>query len=78
MVLPHNYSQPAEPGKGGLNGKHGSQPIGLSLFDLDSDVSEKVNVADANSEVVEKLQALAETAREDLGDGKRVGRGTRQ
>lgn len=78
MVLPHKYSQPSVPGNGGLNGKRGSRPIGLSLFDLQSDVSEKVNVADANPNVVRELQVLAEVAREDLGDGKRVGQGTRR
>ncbi len=78
LLLPHSYSHPAKPGTGGMNGKGGSRPIGLSLFDLQSDVGEMVNVADANPDVVRKLQALAELAREDLGDGKRAGQGVRR
>ena len=78
MVLPHSYSQPAEPGNGGLKGKRGSKPIGLSLFDLDSDLGEEVNVADVNPNVVKEIQTLARAAREDLGDGKRKGQGARR
>ena len=78
LVLPHNYSQPAEPGRGGLNGNRGNKPIELSLFDLESDVGETTNLADSNSDIVKRLQWLAEQAREDLGDGKRVGNGARR
>ena len=61
-----------------MNGKRGSKPIELSLFDLESDVGEKTNLADSNSDIVKRLQLLAEWAREDLGDGKRVGNGARR
>jgi arylsulfatase A len=78
LVLPHKFTKPAEPGTGGKNGKGGNQPIGLSLFDLQSDVAESVNVAADHPDVVAQLQELAEQARDDLGDGKRAGSGVRR
>ena len=40
----------------------------VALFDLDKDVGETTNVAALHPDVVERLKALAEKAREDLGD----------
>jgi len=58
-------------------GKHeGRQP--LKLFDLSKDIHEDKNVAEANPEVVKRLSALVEKAREDLGDTKRAGKGQRK
>ena len=45
----------------------------LELYDLASDIGESRNVAAANPQVVERLKALAEVARSDLGDGGRAG-----
>lgn len=47
------------------------------LVDLECDVGETTNVADANSEVVKRLQSIAESAREDIGDYDRVGKNVR-
>lgn len=54
----------------GIASRHGYrvESIGLSLFDLESDISESRNVADSNPEIVAKLMALGELARADLGD----------
>ena len=49
----------------------------LELFDLEADVAESRNVADAHPEVVSRLLAEAERARAELGDGARVGSGRR-
>jgi arylsulfatase A len=47
------------------------------LYNLDSDVGESQNVADANPDVVERLRALAEATGDDLGtDG--IGPGCRE
>jgi hypothetical protein len=51
--------------------------IGLSLFDLSSDIGESRNVATDHPDVVERLVALANRMREDLGDGEREGSGQR-
>jgi arylsulfatase len=51
--------------------------IGYALYDLESDVGERKNVAEWYPDVVERLMAIAERAREDLGDGPRPGTGVR-
>ena len=64
----------------GVDGKHGQsskRSIELSLFDLDSDVGEKTNVARQHPDIVEQLEKVAEVARVDLGDGPRKGRNLR-
>jgi arylsulfatase A-like enzyme len=50
-------------------GKAGQRPVGLALFNLDSDPGEKTNVAEANPGVVKALQALAAAMDADLGIG---------
>ena len=50
----------------------------LKLFNLAKDIHEDENLADKNPEVVKRLLALAERAREDLGDVNRPGLGQRK
>ncbi len=54
--------------------------VGLALYDLDADAGETRDVSAAHPEVVAGLQALAERAREDLGDTltQRTGKGVRE
>ncbi len=47
------------------------------LFDLAADIGERTNVAAQNPQVVDRLLALAEKARADIGDFDRVGAGAR-
>ncbi len=47
------------------------------LFDLESDIGETTNVYDQHPDVVERLTALAEVARDDLGDTDREAKGRR-
>ena len=54
--------------KGSRKPNPNAQPIGLQLFNLDSDIGESKNVADAHPDVVKRLQALAEAMNADLGD----------
>ncbi len=81
LMFPHKYrTLKGHPGgTGGLPISYQQADIGLSLFDLDNDVSETKNVIDEYPEVVAELQAAAEKAREDLGDtlNKRTGNGIR-
>jgi arylsulfatase A-like enzyme len=82
LYLPHTSRTLAD-GKGGADGtptKYKPLKVGLELYDLDADLGETTNVAEKNPDVVKRLEALAEKAREDLGDSltKRVGKGVRE
>ena len=61
-------------------GKITTNRIELSLFDLEKDIGETTNVADAHSDVVARLLLYAEGARADLGDAatQRKGSGVRE
>jgi len=48
-------------------GKAGARPVGLALFNLESDPGETKNLAETNPEVVKELQALAAAMDADLG-----------
>lgn len=79
LHFPHAYRS-LDGGKGGTGGKpvpYKTLKTGLALFDLSKDIGEKHNVADKHPEVVKRLKALAEKAREDLGDRRRKGSGVR-
>lgn len=67
------------PGNDGFPGPLGSLKAGLELYDLESDVGERTNVAAVHPEVVARLEKLAEQARRELGDKltNRVGAGVR-
>jgi arylsulfatase A-like enzyme len=80
LHFPHGYRKFVKGGTGGLPEPYANGQIELSLFHLDDDVGEARNVASAHPEVVARLQALAETARADLGDSaqKRKGTGVRE
>jgi arylsulfatase A-like enzyme len=82
LFFPHKARsmQGQEPGKDGIPGKYKQLPVGLELYHLGDDLGETRNVAAENPEVVQRLQALAEKAREDMGDSltKRVGKGSRE
>ncbi len=68
-----------ESGKGGIPGKYKPLPVTLELYNLGDDIGETKNVATEHPDVVKRLEALAEKAREDMGDSltKRKGSGAR-
>lgn len=80
LHLPHGY-RTLEGGRlatPDFFGRYGRAEIGLSLFDLATDPGERHDVADRHPDIVEELRALAERARNDLGDGRdREGSGVR-
>lgn len=80
LHFPHTYSSlTGTPGKDGQPGGYTQAKTELALFNLADDIGERHNVADKHPDVVERLQKLAEIARDDLGDvhTKREGKGRR-
>jgi arylsulfatase A-like enzyme len=80
LVFPHDYtSLSGKPGSGGTPGGYSTAKTELALYDLANDPKERTDVAEKQPEVVARLTALAETARDDLGDAlqKRQGKGIR-
>jgi len=79
LHVPHAYPsyEGQEPGRDGFPGKTVRREMGYALYDLESDIGERTDLAERFPDVVEELMAVAEKAREDLGDGPRAGRGVR-
>ena len=70
LYYPHTSRsyEGVEPGSDGFPGPYTTLAVSLELYDLKNDISETKNVIDQHPEVVAQLKALAEKAREDLGD----------
>jgi arylsulfatase A len=60
LHLPHNYRTLVEAGKDGAAGKYRQDRIELSLFDMENDPYEHVNVIDKYPDIAAKLQHFAE------------------
>ena len=82
LIFPHKSRSyvGVPPGKGGLPGPYAEIQTGLELYDLETDIGETKDVASAHPDIVTRLQALAESARKDLGDSitGRKGKGVRE
>jgi len=68
LQLAHSSQHVTEPGQDGRRGKVESERVELSLYDLETDPGETKNVAKDHPDIVARMQAFAEEAREDLGD----------
>jgi hypothetical protein len=55
-------------GSDGMPGKYRPLPVGLELYDLESDAGERHNVADQQTEVMREMQSMASKVRQELGD----------
>lgn len=79
LHFPHAYRTLADSpgGSDGMPSRYQNVRMEQSLYDLASDPGESRDVAAAHPEIVARLQALAETARDELGDAGRRGRGQR-
>jgi len=83
LVLPHRYrtlgGRPG--GRDGIPAKYDTVDLAApALYNLKTDRGETTDVAAANPEIVQRLQAFAEKCRAELGDSltKRTGSGTRE
>jgi len=70
LIFPHESQSYAgqTPGKDGFPGPTGKIKTGLELYDLVADIGETRDAAGDHPAVVAEIQALAETARGELGD----------
>ena len=70
LHFPHAYrtlnGRPG--GHDGIPVKYEQAKIGLSLFDLESDIGETIDVKDQHPEIVARMKMLADRMRQDLGD----------
>jgi arylsulfatase len=82
LIFPHKSRSyvGAEPRQDGFPGPYAQIQTGLELYDLEADIGEKRDVAREYPDIVAGLQALAEKAREELGDAltNRKGKGVRE
>jgi arylsulfatase A len=80
LHFPHGYRTLSgrRGGTGGLPVPYDTATIGLSLFDLESDIGETRDVKEQHPEVLARMQQLAEAMRKDLGDGKKAAPGRRE
>ena len=78
LHLPHAYRTLAgrEGGTGGQPTRYEQAKIGLSLFDLEKDISEQNDVSAQYPDVVERLLALVEQMRRQLGDSSKKMKGS--
>ncbi len=78
LVFPHKYRS-LDGGAGGQGGTpvaYKPKQAELALYDLKSDPGETKNILSEHPEIVKRLEAAAEVAREDLGDNLTKRRGT--
>jgi arylsulfatase len=71
LILPHTYRTLGghKPGMDGWPGEYVKQPVlEPELYDMANDIEERRNVAARHRDIVQKLLAMAEQCREDLGD----------
>jgi arylsulfatase A len=80
LHFPHQYrSLDGRPGgTGGIPVGYSQNRIGTSLFDMHVDQGESTDVSALFPDVVGDMQLLADAMRNDLGDGKKRGKGSRQ
>ena len=81
LHFPHGYrTMSGRPGgTGGIPTRYDQTKIGLSLFDLESDIAETTNVAEQHADVVATIRGLGDSMRAELGDSspKQQGSGVR-
>ncbi len=65
-----------EPGNDGLPGPYSFPTVATALYDLENDIGESTDVSAAHPEIVQRLDALADSVREALGDRLTHRRGT--
>ena len=60
LHLPHTYRTPVEIGNDGNRGKMVEKEVPLSLYNLESDIGEQINVASQYPDIIQQLSKMAE------------------
>jgi arylsulfatase A len=70
LYFPHTYQtlEGSQAGNDGKPGPYKQAKVGLELYNLDDALGERTDIAVRNPAVVQRLQALADRMRDDLGD----------
>ncbi len=69
LHFPHKYrSLTGTPGQNGKPDGYSVGETGLALYDLESDIGETTDVKAEHPQVVQRLQKMADEARQELGD----------
>ena len=70
LIFPHTYRsyENVEPGKNLFPGPYGKGNAGLELYDLESDIGERKDLAKVYPDVVKELEQIGQKARSILGD----------
>jgi len=71
LHFPHEARTVTRTGSAGFRGDYGKEQIGWSLFDLDNDPGERVNLVDRHPDIVEKLKKMAAEFSSDLEASKK-------
>lgn len=80
LHFPHSYrTMTGPPGHDGKPNRYSTSRTGLALYDLANDIGETKDVSSQHPDVVDRLMALADQVRVELGDSakKQSGRGVR-
>ena len=80
LHFPHGYRTMAgkEGGKDGIPTAYAQTKIGLSLFNLEKDIGETMDVKAQHPKVLAKLKSLGQAMRKELGDQGQKGSGQRE
>ena len=73
LVLP----RPANPPGAGWSGRMIDAVDTVQLYNLETDIEERYDLADQHPEIVSRLMKIVDGARKDLGDQDRIGKGAR-
>jgi len=71
LHLPHSFKTVTRAGSAGFRGDYGKEELDWSLYDLEADPGERVNLVDRHPDIVEKLKKMAANFSSDLEAGKK-------
>jgi arylsulfatase A-like enzyme len=71
LHLPHSFKTVTRAGSAGFRGDYGKEKLDWSLYDLEADPGERVNLVDRHPDIVEKLKKMAAAFSSDLEAGKK-------